>query len=204
MQLSYDSKLLTKIVHVYTSCLVGNLWNDSPSLRWGNVRRVGDKLEVTGESRRFPFAQHWELEEIEEGLAFRVWLEAFEPIEIQEYQTSVLLIPEYDRWETEHETGCYEPLTPDDTDWRHLNKDYATGRFIRAQGPDLPPVVLKNAAEDMPLHMTAVNTGCQQNARVMQALRTAEGGLPQFSPGRHSYFSGVIVVDDDAPLEERR
>ena len=194
LRLSYAGEELTSFVHAYASMLIANLWNDSSALQWDPVRRTGERIEATGHSRRFPFRQHWTLELTEGGVAWRIELEVDEPLDVQEYHASVALRGDYARWQTDHEAGVFPSTEPGREDWRHLNRDYAPGRFIRAVDSGLPAVSLCADAEEPRFSMTPVNAGHSQGCRVLQALRTAEAGLLHFTPGRHLYFAGRILA----------
>jgi ABC-type polysaccharide/polyol phosphate transport system ATPase subunit len=186
---------LSAQTHLYTAMLIGGLWNNSQDLIWGAVQRAPGSLEVTGESRRFPFRQHWQLEAGEQGVDFRVWLEALEPFDIQEYHVSLGLKSAYDRWETPHESGVFPPFAPDDRKWVYLNRSYLPGNFVRASSPSAPAIRLEVAQAEALFRMAALNTGLAENARVLQALRTPEGMTLHFEPGRYVYFSGRVTVE---------
>jgi len=191
--LSTADATLTSLVHVYTSMLIGDLWNDSLGLLWGPLERVGEgMLRATGESRRFPFRQAWELDVDGDALAWRVWLEALEPLDVQEYHASIGLRGEYGRWQTDHEDGAFPPFEPGREAWLHANRCYRPGRHITALSPAFPSVTLEAATEEIPFRMTAINAGYSQNTRVLQALRTPDAGVMRFEPGRHLYFAGHI------------
>ncbi len=186
---------LTRQFCVYASLLIGNLWNDSPSWRWGSIDKDDKRIEVTGEARRFPFKQHWRLGAVAGGFELEVRLEALEPLDVQEYHLSVELVDDYDHWETEHETGAFPELQPGDDDWMHVNRDYAPGSYIRAWGGSLPAVTLRSTTDDLSFRMTAINSDYRQSARVLQALRTPDRGLLHFESGTHLYFAGKIEFD---------
>jgi hypothetical protein len=165
---------------------------------------VGNTLTIRGESRRFAFSQHWLIEAVDGGIAFRIEIEAAQPIDVQEYQASIVLRPEYDHWETRHETGSYPNFEAGQTDWRHANRIYAAGDFAKASGCDLPAVTMKITSSEIPFRMTAINTGFYENARVLQALRTPDAGFLHFEEGKHLYFAGIISVEPEkAPLAEQ-
>ena len=195
VRLTYDGEELSSFLHFYTSLLIGNLWNDSFHLQWGMPQREGNTLRIRGESRRFAFSQCWQIEAVEAGVAFRIELDVAQPLDVQEYQASVVLRSEYSHWETPHEAGPYPDFDAGQADWRHANRDYATGDYAKAFSPLLPSVMLKTTASGTPFRMTAINTGCQEKARVLQALRTPEAGFLHFEEGTHLYFAGVISVD---------
>ncbi len=185
--------------HLYSSMLIGNLWNDSSNLRWDRVDRVENAIEAVGESRRFPLRQHWRICPGEDGVEVIIWLEALDRVEIQEYQVSVVLRPEYDQWRTDHESGSYPAFDPESHDWVHANRDYARGTFATALSSSHPSVTLQVTPDAVPFRMTAINTGYEQHGRVLQALRTPETGLIRFEKGRHLFFSGMVMVGRDVP-----
>ncbi|MDX9973139.1 MAG: ABC transporter ATP-binding protein [FCB group bacterium] len=194
IRLNYGDTLLTTLVHAYTSMLISDLWNDSINLQWGAVEREGDRLTISGYSRRFPFRQIWELEPVENGFSWRVLLEAFEPIDVQEYHASIILRQEYSRWRTDHESGIFPPFEPGVEDWRHLNHSYKPGLHITASGDEIPDVTLEADPEKGLPRMTPLNTGAGQRGRVLQALHTADTCLIHYEPGTHLYSSTRIIV----------
>ena len=194
-------KELTHTVHLHTEMLVSQIWNMSHDMQWSPVRREGDCLYVSGDSPRFPCRQHWEIEAAEHGVAFRVWLEALEPIHVQEYNVSLGLKHEYDRWETPHEKGAFPPFDPEQKDWRHVNHDYAPGEYVRAFGKSLPSISLEATADDAPFRMTVINSGFEQHTRVLQAIRTPDKvGWIHFDTGRHFYFAGRVVIGEHSGI----
>jgi ABC-type polysaccharide/polyol phosphate transport system ATPase subunit len=194
VRLWWDGHELTRAVNVYNSLLINDFWNNSQALHWANVRREDTQLLLSGASRRFPYRQDWEVTIHEDGIALLIWMETSGPVEVQEYQVSIGLQKDYDRWETPYETGLFPPIEKDDTEWRHANRDYSAGTWARALSPSLPFVMLEVTSGEIPFRMTAVNTEYHQSARVLQALRTAEGDRIRFEPGRHLLFSGRVRV----------
>ncbi|HIJ73700.1 MAG TPA: ABC transporter ATP-binding protein [Candidatus Hydrogenedentes bacterium] len=197
--LAYGGAELTSPLRVYASILIGGLWNDSTGLQWHRIARSGGRVEASGESRRFPFRQHWELELADDGLRLAIWLETLEPIDIEEYHVSVGLRPVYVCWETDRESGVFPDIDPHQEDWRHVNRDYAPGARITATCKEFPSVALEVAADPTrvgvaPFRMTALNTDCHLNSRVLQALCTPGIGKLHFDKGRHSLFVGKVVV----------
>jgi hypothetical protein len=193
--LTYGGKDLTTFLHFYTSMLIGNLWNDSMNLQWHPHKLDGDTLLISGDSRRFPFTQHWEIRPADGAVGIRIMLEVREPMEVAEYHASVVLRPEYSHWETPHESGPYPEFERGQEDWRHANRVYAVGKYAKASSGSLPTVVLNVTTDDVPFRMTAINTGYHENGRVLQALRTSEAGLLHFDKGTHLYFDGNISVE---------
>ena len=201
LRLSYNDKEITSFLHFYGSMLISNLWNDSIDLQWQAAERTDRCIVVSGESRRFPYGQTWEIEMVPEGVAIRITLNVKEPIDVNEYHASLVVRPEYDRWETDHEQGVYPDFVRGLDDWRHANRIYAPGHYARALSSSLPPISLKVTTDEVEFRMTALNTGYHENARVLQALRTPGRGVLHFDKGKHLYFSGLVSVGGmDKPL----
>lgn len=197
IHLTYEGEALTSFLHFYTSMLFGNMWNDSSALQWQAPRREGQRIVVSGESRRFPYGQTWEIELVPEGVAIRITLQVKEPMDVDEYHASLVVRPEYSHWATDHEQGPYPDFVRGLEDWRHANRIYAPGRFARALSSTLPSIILRVATEDVVFRMTAINTGFYENARVLQALHSPGTGLLHLEKGTYTYFAGVIGVEPD-------
>ena len=201
IRLAWKGEEFTSYLHVYGSMLIQQLWNDSQNLHWTSIESDGRVLRSSGESRRFPFRQHWTLECLDDGFGWRIELEALEPLEVQEYHATAVLAPDYERWQTDFESGGYPPFERGKDTWVHLNKSYAPGKRITALSSDRPSVTLESTADELPFRMTAINTKYDENARVLQALRTAESGRLHFPAGRHLYFAGRIRISPPQPRE---
>jgi ABC-type polysaccharide/polyol phosphate transport system ATPase subunit len=198
LRLSADGEELTAFFHGYTSMLIEHLWNNSQTLQWsGREDLPGGGVRFTGESRRFPYRQEWELVPVEDGFDWRIWLEVFEPMNVIEYHASLLLSTQYTRWASDQESGAFPEMDRNVKKWVHLNRSYAPGRRITALSSALPSVTLEADAADIPFRMTAINTMYDENARVLQALRPSGAGQLHFQKGRHLYFSGSIRVAAD-------
>jgi len=185
---------VSRVPHAYASLHTGHLWDDSPNLQWGQTQRSGEKLYVSGESRRFPYRLHVECEPEREGVGLRLWIEALRPFDVQEYQVSIVLPAVYNRWETDHESGEFPDFAPDQNDWRHVNALYTPGTRARALSSGAPSVTLVVTASDVPFRMTVINTDYHLHARVLQALRAPDGGVLHYECGRFLCFEGVIVT----------
>lgn len=204
VRVSYDEEELTAALHLYSSILMEHLWHDSISLQWSAVRSDGRRLAVSGASRRFPFRQDWEMEAVEGGFALRIWVEALEPFDAQEYHVSAVLRAEYENWETDHESGVFPPFDRTMSIWKHLNRTYAPGCRAQALSSRLPSVIFEVTAQDMGFRMTPLNTGHDQHARVLQALRPSDMSPLHFDAGRHLYFSGRLLISPCAEPQVRQ
>lgn len=185
---------VTSAVNLYNSLYINDLWNDSHSLHWDSPVVLDEKLHVSGRSRRFPYAQQWEVSLEPGSVGLEMWVLVEATIEVQEYHASIGLRKDYDRWETPHESGAFPPIEKNQSDWHHVNQDYSPGFWAKAYAPSLPEVVFEVRSDDIPFRMTAINTGYSQSARVLQALRTADAGRIRLEPGRHLLFSGRVRV----------
>ena len=194
VRLSWRGQELSEAVHLYNSLLINNFWNDSQSMHWEKPVPTEDGISVRGKSRRFPFSQSWELRREAGGIRLSIWLEAQEPVLVQEYQVSTGLKPAYERWETPNEQGTFPVIHEADDDWVHLNREYAPGNWAKALSGTLPSVMLEVSPEAPLFRMTVLNTGYRQAARVLQALRTPEAGGIRFDAGRHLLFQGRVAV----------
>ena len=199
IHLLYKGQELTSFIYCYASMLIGNLWNDSHHFFWKPYERDGQQITITGESRRFPFRQHWRMQAVPEGIRLTIQLEALDAFDVHEYHTSVVLKAEYTQWETQYESGPFPNVEPGVAEWRHANRNYAPGEYAKAKSnsPLLPTVVFRPLAKDIPFRMTTINTGFSENARVLQALRVPDAGLLHFEKGMHLYFDGVISVEEE-------
>lgn len=201
IRLFWDEQEISAYMHVYTSLLIEHLWNDSQSLQWRSIVPLENGIRFTGESRRFPFSQEWELRKTDDGIHLCVWLIVSQDMLVQECHASIALPSVYNHWANDTEEADFPPYPPDKTNWQHCNKSYAPGTFLAASGPNMPMVVLKADTECPQVRMTPINTSQQENARVLQALRVDEAHQIHFTPGRHIYFSGTINVGENEPIQ---
>lgn len=195
LSLAWRGEPITKPFHVSTGIILGNLLTESQNLLWGPVERVGDRLNVDGESRHQPFRQHWELEAVSNGVALNVWFDALEPLDVQEFRVSAHLRPDYDEWQTDTESGRFPPLDPALVERRAANRDFAPGKHVRALSPSLPSVTLESTNETVPFRMAALNSRYEHQSRVLLAFRVPEDGPFHLEPGRHLLFSGVVRTE---------
>ncbi len=193
-RISYRGTPITASLHLYASLLIQNLWNDSQNLRWDHFEERDGTLLFRGMSRRFPFALEWRVAAIENGLSVALTLEAREAFDAQEYHTTIVLVPEYSAWKTEHESGAFSEFDPASNDWKHLNVRYEPSAFIEASGDGLPTVRLESDNIDRAPIMTPINTGVHQHCRVLQALHAPRQGAFHFEAGRHAYFEGRVLI----------
>ncbi len=196
IRLSFNGTQLTDVVHVYASMLIQNLWHDSVNLRWESIDHDGDVLRFEGSSRRVPLRMTWEMRPEGDALGLTIWIEAFEPLDVQEYHTSIVLKEDYTDWKTDHESGSFPEFTSEMHDWHHLNENYAVASFGEATGGSQPTVRLESSTDDVATRMTILNTGHQQRGRVLQALCPPDHGVIRFEPGKRLYFKGRIVVTE--------
>lgn len=189
---------ITSGLHVHLQLKVQGMWCLSQSLVWSAARRDGDVVRVTGESLRFPFRLCYTLQPEADGLAIAVHLEATTALQVEEYNFSMALQPGYRGWKTEQESGSFPDFDPAQTEWHHLNDNYAAGTKISAAGPELPSITLCAADESPQFHMSAVQTPADQQSRVLQAIAVPERNSHfSFAPGEHLLFTGHIRVGSE-------
>jgi len=192
--LSLQDHALTAEVHLHTQFLAAGLWNFSQALLWDSVSRDADVLRISGASRRFPLRQHWEVTPVESGIRFRLDLEVTEAMEIPEFNVSLGLVSGYQRWRTPHETGAFPDEAGSDPAWQHINKYYGMADFAEAMGEGVPGITLRNATENLPVHMTVLSAGVS-GMRVLQAIRFPEDTSAfHFDPGTHRAFEGLVIL----------
>ena len=196
--LSYEGKPLTVSAHLYSSLLIGGIWNDSLSYQWESLERPGDSLRVRGRSRRFPVGQEWTVRPAEGGIALEIWLDVSEPLDVREHQTSILLNDGFTNWRIGGESGEFPVFDAYENEWRHLNSQYVEGACASAWGAGWPNLEFEADPAKAPHRLTVLNTNTIEKARVLQALRVPEQISLHFEPGRHLFFDGVVrVVDGD-------
>ncbi len=195
VQILHKGRMLTSSVHCFVGMCIGNLWFSSQALDWTPAPPEGEVLRASGPSTRFPFTLHWELGPVPQGFRWRVWCEATENLEVQEYNVSIALDAAYDHWKTDHEAGEFPPFDPAQSQWRHVNSNFAEASAASASSSSLPTVTITASPESPPVHMTAVNSGHDQQVRVLQALRVPErGNIITLKKGKHLWFDGCITV----------
>ncbi|HOV60007.1 MAG TPA: ABC transporter ATP-binding protein [Candidatus Hydrogenedentes bacterium] len=195
LRLFLDDREVTTYLNCYAALLIEHLWTDSHTLQWGDSQPLENGFELVGVSRRFPFRQTWRVTAAVDGIRLDIELDADTEIRAQEYQVSVVLRPEYTDWATDAESGWFAPFQPGDAMWKHQNKTYPPGRRIEAWGAGLPRVAFLLQDNALPMRPTAINTSIAENARVLQFLRTGDGGRLVFTPGRHLLFSGLVRIE---------
>ena len=198
IRLTYKEEQLTHGLHVYTSILTHTLWNDSTKLRWEQSESIDHGgYRFIGISRRFPYQLIWEVRPgTQDSIDMDITIECSGNLRLQEFHTSICLPTAYTHWTSDHEAEAFEELTPSQSDWQHLNTNYAHGHTLEASSDTQPKVrFLSNLNnENGPVCMTPINTDYYENARVLQALRTGNQSPIHLTPGRHHFFSGSIQV----------
>ena len=194
LRLTHDEGRIPAGAYLYASQLIQNLWNDTTSLRWDRLEREGDGMRVRGTSRRFPFALEWRITPSGlNELRVEMELDVSAPMDVQEFQTSLMLPSAYTHWKTPEESGVFPAIESDANDWVHLNKNYTSGAGLAAEGPTVPRIEF-GVSGHTKFVLTVLNTDFTQDARVLQALASPAHGVFRFEPGMHPYFSGTIAV----------
>lgn len=194
IELHYNGRNISNSIHLHTQMLIENLWVMSQMFRWGEVRQEAGVLHVSGESQRFPLKQHWQICPVADGIALTIYLEALSDLDVQEYNVSAGLVMQYEQWATQNESGDFPAIEPNQSEYRHLNRDYGVSAWMSAAGAGLPTIKLNAASPENVFHMTAINAEYSLQTRILQAIRTPERGVRlHFPQGRHLLFDGTII-----------
>lgn len=187
---------LTASIHLHTQICAEGLWTLSMAHRWALAEVADGKLTMRGACKRIPADEIWELWPENGRLRFRVTLDSRAYFECAEQNTTIALVPAYDRFDLGVEQGAFPPFDPAIDHWVHANHDYSVSDVARASGAGVPAVELgAPACAGHGFHMTALNTGFAQGARILQAMRLSEReGALRFPPGVHVVFDGHVAV----------
>jgi len=186
IHLSTDAGNVTGSLGAHMQFRCRGMWTLGSYLDWTSAQAKDAAIVAEGVSTRLPFSQEWSLSQGEDGIVLRAWLVCDAAVELEEYNFTVQLEPRFVRWVSEHESGDFPPIPPDQHSWRHVNKDYSTGTV--AQGLDIAGngLQLQLLGECPALHFTALTTGVAQNSHILQWLRSpGQEGVLRFGPGRH-------------------
>jgi ABC-type polysaccharide/polyol phosphate transport system ATPase subunit len=196
IHLEHNGRPLSAAVHLHVQVRAQHLWTMGASLQWPQPHRADDALRNTGHSARLPYAITWEIAPAPGGFRLAVWMQCTAPLEVQEYNIALGLVAAYRDWATPDESGAFPDWAPEDTTWRHVNRDYAPQPWIEAHGDGLPALRL-TAGAPAPFLMSALNTDQAQGARVLQALRVPAPGEPlRLDAGDHLLFRGTLQLDN--------
>lgn len=196
LELRYNGELVTAHMHMWSSAFRGNLWNNSDSLRWENVRRLGDALIFSGESRRSPFYEEWRLSPDGAAIALQIRIRAKEPMTMQEFHVSIMVPDTYDAWRLPGSSGAFPDFVEGEEDWVHLNDDYSPGGSGGLSGAGVPRLRLSLEQCPEPFRMTVLNTGHGMHSRVIQALWVSDHGEHQFDERERLVFEGRISLSN--------
>lgn len=199
IELSYRGQNLTTQLHFWAALLVNRLWHNSDTLRWGAIAKNADALTATGVSRRLPMQLHWTIWSDDIGIRVAIDIECFEPLTVQEYHASLMADGSYGAWRTAHEAGVFPDFTPGQEDWVHLNAEYEPAPNGTLLHDAWPALTVETFDAAHPLRFTALNTGFNQHARVLQALYVSPNASLKLNAGVHRIFDGRISLGDPAP-----
>lgn len=197
IEIVHGGRRLTTSIHLHTQICAAGLWTLSMAHRWALAEVVDGKLTLRGVCKRIPAEEQWELWAEDGKLRFRVTLHSTKYFECSEQNTTIGLIPEYDQFDLGVERGAFPPFDPAIDHWVHANHDYSVSDRAAASGTGLPTITLHApACGGHGFHMTAINTGFAQGARILQAMRLSEReGALRFPPGAHVLFDGHIALE---------
>lgn len=197
LYLTETEKQISSSIHLHCQFKYKGFWFLSQTFFWESpVLTEDNKWIIRGKSPRFPVGLKWEIwKSSEKSLQMNIYLEANDEVEIDEYNVSIALIPEYSYWETPYEKGDFPPIPEDQKEYIHLNKLYYPSNWIRAWGENLPTITLYTNINDK-FRMSPINPEFSLSARILQAIASPErAGYLVFKPGSHLIFSGGITVE---------
>ncbi|OGX11587.1 MAG: hypothetical protein A3K50_02250 [Planctomycetes bacterium RIFOXYD12_FULL_42_12] len=199
-QLSWDGKLLTTGLGIYTSLYSKGTWYDSAQARWKVKESSPDRLKVEGFWPWIPVAQVWEILLKDEKTVFlsakmKVWKEM--PIHMQE--TVMMLSAEYEKWSAGKEVKEFpEGFTSDDFFRFCLWANEADGASgLSSHSDHLPTVTFKPAA--MQGYRVIVENSAHiydVRARLFHCLCVNKNEETYFAPGEYEYFKGMIYIKE--------
>jgi len=182
----------------YTSIFSGGIWHDSPVLSCHTHRPDDKTVVVEGRMRRIPLTQRWTVHAETAGtVAWTIDFIVHERVEIDEWHTTLLVVPQYDRWFTAHENGEFPPIPEDQDDWIHVSRIMKPGTWIAAETDveGFPHRVCFSSEEGRSQRLpTAINTSYAAGARALQSLEVRSGAQRILPPGEHHMFTGRITV----------
>lgn len=194
LQCTMDGQPITAHLHAHTQRRMGGMWQLSNQLRWDLPERKGARLRLVGHAHRAPLCEIWELEELGDGIRWRVWLESKAEIELGEMNVSIALDSCFSTWRTEEEAGVFPASLPEQREWLHCNARYE-GRTIVAEADGRATVTL-TALGGRPCGMSALITPPEIGVRVLQAILSPErAGVFRLAPGLHLMFDGVLQAN---------
>jgi len=209
LRLLWRDTEFTRDMCAYTSVFSGGIWHDSALLKFDTRRSDDRTLIVEGRMRRIPVTQRWTVRAEADGtIAWSIDFIVYERVEIAEWHASVLVVPEYDRWSTPHETGVFPEITKDQDDWIHVNRIIKPGTWIAAEtdAGGLPHRVCFDFEDSGQNRLpAAINTNWVSGSRALQSLEVRSGAHRILPPGDHRAFTGRITVtgpeDDIDPAQ---
>ena len=111
--MSWDERILTPAMGLYTSLYAFGIWHDATQARWNIVSVDAERLVVKGRWPRIPVVQIWDITLLSEGrvyLDMRMRILKGFPLKI--FEAALMLDSLYRQWSTGED---YYPFPPDVT-----------------------------------------------------------------------------------------
>ncbi|MCX8064352.1 MAG: ABC transporter ATP-binding protein [Candidatus Hydrogenedentes bacterium] len=202
--MSEPEKQITSSIHLHFQLKCKGLWLLSQTFFWGAPRLENSKWIIKGKCPRLPASLICEMwKSSENTIEMNIYLEVYEELELEEYNVSIALILDYSNWETLYERGTFSPISEDQKEYIHLNKNYEPSDWIKASGENLPNITLFTNLHNK-FRMSPINPEFSLRARILQAIASPErAGYFVFRPGVHLLFSGGVKLEKEIGSDQQ-
>lgn len=200
-ELSWNGKIVTKHLGLYTSLRSNERWHDSFSSAIWKVGRAGDgEIKAEGKWLYLPITQYWELFLKEENiLEFIVKMRVNQEVNIDRLQTNLMLSERYHRWSTDSKEGHFSFFKRDiDDNWDCIYSDNHNINHINiltaGEETIFPRIKFLIDKHNPGWSLNVVNSDIYHRGRVLQYSYSKPKII---AAGQYDYFHGKIILDGD-------
>jgi hypothetical protein len=182
----------------FTSICSGTMWHDSLQAYWRFEKKDDNTGVACGRWRRLPLEQVWTVSLVDEHtVTWSIDLHAAEQVEMEECDTSLMVANGYNRWSTGYGEGAFPPIRHEN-DWEHASGQYRAGRYVSAHADreTFPSIKMEFRGPRDDFIGTAVNTGRNMSARVLQCLDILDRGRRIIAPGEYRLLDLTIHIGE--------
>ncbi|MFA6358250.1 MAG: MAP7 domain-containing protein, partial [Candidatus Omnitrophota bacterium] len=194
--ISWNGKILSNGLGVYTALRSQNIWYDSAQAAWKYIKKDKKHMVIEGRWPYIPIAQTWRFEVISENqVRWDIDMEIYDRVKIEIEQASIMLNEKYKKWFVEDLVkGDFLEEFTEDYDILPFRYWYGVvkNNGLAAGGKLLPKLIFTNI---MPAQMSKgllENSDYLYRSRILQYQRCNSQVL---FPKKYSYFSGVIKIE---------